>query len=716
MDQQGAAASFDLSPLKDASRARLEEILEQIPADKRVYGIDPALLDPLALLAGDLFAKAEKFHLTGAEPPSLRKDAEIVFLVKEGSAHLLAYYVGKYLARNRDAKIHVIAVPCLGEQGEAILARQRLSGDLKTFEGWDCSMVVLDSDLISLNIPGALRRVSADFDFTPIQLAAGALYSLMECFGPFQRITARGASALRLAEAFRNLVQERTFGSSGPLTGSAGTPVGPSALASAAAGSQIFSQDSTFERLFIFDRLVDPFPLLLPGWTYEALLAERWTLYNNKLTVPPRPGETAQKPLVTYLSSSIDSIFNTLRHMHLSAIPNFAAKITEELRSLDEEGKSIKELPAASQSLRRVRDFMERQKKAQASSKFIEQHIDLAARIQTETSPEETERYIQLRELLTERSKKFPDYVEYCILRGDDRVRVLQLLAAYALSGAAKSKEYIALRKLFVARYGVSSEFLLQTSERIWPQMDPSAHEGDKSGRAKPWFREAQAVYDLLLPSYNAFNQPTSSCYVFNYYSPLLAKILEREALADVEEREEKQEAPVGLQRSSSVSSLAGLDLAPATPGLGTPSVMGAMNAQGAAGVEPAGRGATGQTQGSGPSSTQGPQGYIYAAHQVQASTKFRLGSRKIPDSWEGSSVQEFVSCFAGREEKAKPIAVLVMGGVTFSEYAAFKYVAQLGKAKFGNEFDIVVIGTEVASGKEILRGLEDPDLKDLGV
>lgn len=673
--------SYDFSEVVGQHCARLDTVLQAIPTDARYFAVDPALLAAFPLVHPAVLKGQQVMLLNDSMSTAIAPAANVIFLAYERSLCFVVNYMNTVAAVKPSVAFHLVLVPGASPLTETLLQEHRVLARLATFDTWEMHAVFLDTDTISLNDPGALRAFAVEKDYRPLQAAADALLQLMRASGTFARVRAYGPYAVRMLGLFEAL-----------LGGGQAPSAAPAASAAAAAAAPPHSQESMFDRVVIVDRLVDPLAPALCPWTYESLLAEQLPYTLSKLTYPEGYDPAAAETRSIFLNTTLDAVFRQLRLAHISQVPQVAAAICEEYKALAGEKDRIMAENKTRLSMKRLREFVERQKHAERQAGSVDMHLGLAKLVQNGVSCELAERYLQTLGLFTEHRRGFDEYIRAEALRGAPLVSVAQLLTLYSnVVGGLKAKDYGELKRLLLCRYGADREPFLGRLERLGfirlaehvSHTAEQAHVAGLLGAAaaasgasgvsgssgaagaagssaapgpaappalpgpakqnsflagmtsffsggllqKGWYKEVRNALSLVRPTTD-FTRPTDISYVFNFYAPVVGRLVERE---------------IGLMRAD-------------------------------AGLAPPGK----------------PPG-------------------RVPESWEGAATRELLlPGGAAAEPEVKPLLVVVLGGVTYAELAALNFLAETSFAA-GDEkqsFDIVTMATSVESGGSILRNL----------
>ncbi|EFO65377.1 Sec1 vATPase [Giardia lamblia P15] len=620
--------AYDLSDLLALQRESLVMALSNVPEGNRVFLLDEKLRDPLSLIAGDLFKDNEVMFLSTATKPNPKTDINLVVVFD--SANVLDAISGAkmFLKARPSIALHFLVTPTCDQYVEQLICDTGLSDQVHTLEAFSYNSVFLDIDVITLNLHYGFNHMLYQKSMTAVQRSAQALLQIANTTGLFRNIYARGPEGVRCLRSFLAELKSK-----------------PAQLM-----ESVQSRQQPFEHVFLIDRGIDLLSLTLDPWTYEALLAETFSLHNSAL-------QTDKDSSTTYLNF-LDPVYRRLRATHISKIKSKIDKILEELKEVEQE----KEQAIAGRdnlSLQQIRLIREKSVIAEKNQKFTEYHVGLANSILKSMSYDLGQAFVLKRDLFREGvlSKRVLDYVLLRIMENAPFVEIIQLYLLILITSQPKPKDLQIIRSNISARYGVSADFLFDTFDRsgLLPALT-----------SKSWFKDLRTAYTLWYDEDEhlerahgvSVTQYRDISDVFNSRAPLSVRMVERELKAILSSGS-GENASKGIARGGSSADSA-LEIA----------------------------------SGSSDSYPYVPTTRIW-------------GIKRPLEAWSGSIGEDvrLHSDLVGGQQSSS-VLVVFLGGVTYAELAALSILEEQLVMQYGPSVGILTIGTDVASGREILESL----------
>lgn len=620
--------AYDLSDLLALQRDSLLTALGNVPENNRVFLLDEKLRDPLSLIASDLFKDSEIMFLSTSLNPHPKTDINLIVVFDSANIFNAISGAKTFLKARSSIALHFLVTPTCDQYIEQLICDTGLSDQVHTLEAFSYNSVFLDTDVITLNLQHGFNHLFYQKSMTAVQRSAQALLQIVNTTGLFRNIYSRGPEGVRCLRSFLAELKSK------PIQTLDSTQ----------------SQQQPFEHVFLIDRGIDLLSLTFEPWTYEALLAETFSLRNSAL-------QTSKDSSTTYLNS-LDPIYKRLRATHISKIKGKVDTILEELKEVEQE----KEQAIAGRdnlSLQQIRLIREKSIIAEKNQKFTEFHVGLANSILKSMSYDLGQAFVIKRDLFRDGalSKRVLDYTLMRIMENAPFVEVFQLYLLIMIVSQPKAKDIQLIRSNVSARYGVSADFLFDTL--------------DKSGllpasTSKSWFKDLRAAYTLWYDEdeHSERAHGTSSAPyrdisdVFNSRAPLSVRIVERE-----------------LKAILSSSSRENASKSAAKGGMGGDVV-------------------SDTTSGSSATYPYVPVARVW-------------GIKRPLEGWSGSVGEDvrLHSDLVG-EQQSSSVLVVFLGGVTYAELAALSILEEQLVMQYGPRVSILTIGTDVASGREILESL----------
>lgn len=386
----------------------------------------------------------------------------------------------------------------------------------------------LERDVLSLELDDTFQDLYLSKDPTPTFLLAQALMGIQRKHGLFPRITGKGDNAKRTAELLSRMRQEL-------LAGEAGSEADRTGL----------SPSTTTESVIIIDREVDMVTPLLTQLTYEGLIDEVFGIQNNQTEVDsaivggPAPGgqsAAAAAPASSNQSrkrkvqlDSSDKMFDQVRDTNFAIVGNLLNKVARRLKT-DLDSRHAKTTAELS-------DFVQKLPGYQAEQANLKIHTNLVEEIIKYTRTEQFSKVLEVQQNLAagaDPSSQF-DSIEELIARDTPLPDVLRLLCIYScISGGIKTKEFDQFRRLILQGYGYQHLLTLHSLERLQlflPRSSPMASMIPMTGSNgaagnKTNYTTLRKQLRLIVDEVNEHN-PNDIAYVYSGYAPLSIRLVQ---------------------------------------------------------------------------------------------------------------------------------------------------------------------------------------------
>jgi vacuolar protein sorting-associated protein 33A len=386
----------------------------------------------------------------------------------------------------------------------------------------------LERDVLSLELDDGFKDLYLSKDPTPTFLLAQALMGIQLKHGLFPRITGKGDGAKRVAELLSRMRQEL-------LAGEVASEPDKSGL----------SPSTTAEGVIIIDREVDMVTPLLTQLTYEGLIDEVFGIQNNQTEVDstivggaPQAAQSASAAPASSNQSrrrkvqldSSDNMYDQLRDTNFAIVGNLLNKVALRIQK-DLDSRHTTKTTAE------LTDFVRKLPGYQAEQQNLKIHTNLVEEIIKYTRTDQFSKLLEVQQNLAagaDPSSQF-DSIEELVARDAPLPEVLRLLCIYScISGGIKTKEYDQLRKLILQGYGYQHLLTLHNLERLQlflPRSSPMASMipmGGSTGAAgdKTNYAALRKSLRLIVDEVNEHN-PNDIAYVYSGYAPLSIRLVQ---------------------------------------------------------------------------------------------------------------------------------------------------------------------------------------------
>ncbi len=508
-----------------------------------------------------------------------------------------------------------------------------------TISDFPLYFIPLEQDLLSLELDNGFSELYLRNEPSCIFDSAQALMGLQKQYGLFPRILGKGDNAKRLADLLVRMRSEEDVNAANDPGNAYLTSFGltPSALV---------------ENLIIVDREVDFPTILATQLTYEGLIDETFGIANNQTEVdtsilgsapPPQAQQgathtpTAATKRKVQLDSS-DKLFPELRDANFATI---GPTLNRTARRLQSDQQTIKD---QDQSIADLKSFVSKLPTYQAEQASLKIHTSLAEEILKTTRGEIFGAVLEVQQNLLAGSdpSSLHENIETLIARDVPLKTVLRLLCLEScLSNGLRSRDLENFKPLTLHVYGYQHILTLANLEKaglLLPRESHRAYLNPIAATAGQTSTDWNAVRKglKLWVDDTPESDPDDVAYVFSGYAPLSVRLVQ------------------AILQKSYLYNLVNAKAAPSGSGwTGFTDVLGRI------------RGAT--------------VDMMQKGHDADAS----LARRTLRGSKEGPKVQ----------------VVFFLGGVTFAEIAALRFVSKQMEEKEGRK--IVICTTALLAGSK---------------
>ncbi|EHB18471.1 Vacuolar protein sorting-associated protein 33B [Heterocephalus glaber] len=297
----------DFSMLKRLARDQLIYLLEQLPGKKDLF-IEPDLMSPLDRIANvSILKQHEVDKLYKVENKLvLSSNEQLCFLVRPRIKNM--YYIANLVKADklagRTRKYKVIFSPQKFYACEMVLEEEGIYGDVSCDE-WAFSLLPLDVDLLSMELPEFFRDYFLEGDQRWINTVTQALHLLSTLYGPFPNSYGIGRCAKMSYELWRKLEEEEE--------------------------SETKSRRPEIGHIFLLDRDMDFVTALCSQVVYEGLVDDTFRIKCGSVDFGPEV--TSSEKSLKVLLNADDKVFSEIRNEHFSNVFGFLSQKARNLQS-----------------------------------------------------------------------------------------------------------------------------------------------------------------------------------------------------------------------------------------------------------------------------------------------------------------------------------------------------------------------------------------------
>ncbi|RDW78094.1 putative vacuolar sorting protein [Coleophoma crateriformis] len=624
-------AGFDTDQVKDKARKDLLYLLEGVRGKKNLI-LDKSLAGPISIFVKfstlQDYGVDKVFFLENGNADTSQRN--VVFIARGESAkhaQSIADHIKRLQRESQTGhEFSIFWVPRRTLVSGKILEEAGVLGDVNIAE-FPLYFIPMERDLLSLELEDSFRELYLHHDPTPTFLLARALMLIQEKHGLFPRITGKGDNAKKLADLLSRMRQEIVAGEDTSESSRFG-----------------LTPSSTIESLIIIDREVDYATPLLTQLTYEGLIDEVVGIQNNQADVDstivgpaPQPAPGSSKVVGTVpvqskkrkiLLDSSDKLYDQLRDTNFAIVGTLLNKVARRLQS-DYDGRHSTKTTAE------LRDFVNKLPGYQAEQQSLKIHTGLAEEIMKHTRTDQFSRILEVQQNLAAGADPSSqhDAIEELIARDAPLPEVLRLLCLEScIAGGIKPSALDGFKKMILQAYGYQHILTLDALEKLQlllsrtspmavmiPMSGASAQTGTKTN-----YTYLRKQLRLIVDEVNE-HDPNDIAYVYSGYAPLSVRLVQ-----------------CILQKQYLNSITRG----------GNANTTGVTTA----------------------SSAQGWRGFEEAVKHVRGQT--------FDESQKGEDKAVKARALLSGSGEKKSVFIVFLGGITFTEIAALRFIAQKEEGK----------------------------------
>lgn len=430
----------------------------------------------------------------------------------------------------RDGRVeHDFSVFCVPRRTlvlKQILEDEGITGDVRSLD-FPLLFLPLDDDVLSLELDGSFGDLYLNKDSSCIHVAARALMQVQRNYGLFPRIIGKGDNSKKLTDQLFRMRREFDAEDTSSLVDGSGKEL----LVS-----------PTIENLIIIDRDVDFATVLLRQLTYEGLVDELFHISNNttevdsKILGPSIPAPSSQaassapqhglKKKVQLDSS--DTLFSQLRDSNFAIVGSILNRVARRLEG-DYERRHF------AKSTAELREFVNKLPAYQAEHTSLKVHTNIAEEIMRFTRSHIFRRELEVQQNIVAGAD--PTYqhgnIEELIARNVHLPTVLRLLCIEScVNGGIRPRDLEHFKKLILQAYGYQHLITLDALEKMGLLLPRSSATalllpiGGAAGDLKTNYSHLRRALCLIVDEVNE-QQPDDIAYVYSGYAPLSIRLLQ---------------------------------------------------------------------------------------------------------------------------------------------------------------------------------------------
>jgi hypothetical protein len=428
-----------------------------------------------------------------------------------------------------DHEFTIIWIPRRSRVSDMVLEEHNVLGEA-TITEFRLSFIPLEPDVLSLELENSFSDLFLRKDPTSVFASAQALMLLQKQYGLFPRILGKGDNAKRLADLLQRMRSEEDVNASSDPNNAYLTSFG-------------LTPSSLIENLIVIDREVDFPTVLSTQLTYEGLIEENFTIANNQTEVdssilggapvPNQQNGTTQGPTAAtkrklQLDSS-DKLYPSLRDANFATIGPTLNRTARRLQS------DQQEIHKQDQSMADLRSFVSKLPTYQAEQASLKVHTSVAEEIMKVTRTEIFGRMLEVQQNLLAGSdpSAVHENIEELIARDVPLKTVLRLLCLEScLSNGIRSRDLEIFKRHVLHAYGYQHILTLANLEKLGLLIPRESHRGylnpiaGAAGQSATDWNAVRKSLQLWVDEVKEAD-PDDIAYVFSGYAPLSVRLVQ---------------------------------------------------------------------------------------------------------------------------------------------------------------------------------------------
>ncbi|KAH6916679.1 ATP binding protein [Coprinopsis sp. MPI-PUGE-AT-0042] len=645
---------LDVNLLKEIAKKDLVNALNAVNGAKTL-ALDSSLAGPLGLVTEVSLLKQHGVDkMFWLEPgPLTSTTTNIVYLCrpKIKLVKIIADQIKQHAQESKKHTYTLLLVPRVSTLVSRILEEEGVLGEV-TLSAFNLQFIPLADDVISLEHDNAFKELWVDGDETVVFDSAQGLASLQKLFGPFPQIVGKGDYAKRLA----TLVTRNNKLASG---------VEP-----------VLSSSANIDSLIVLDRHVDLVTPMLTQLTYEGLIDECVGIRNShvelpaSLVNPPPPNAPAASPSSSaapivvnvkkeakkkhHLTTATDPLYGELRDLNFSSV---GRKLNTVARRLDEDYKTNLQAKSVAQ----LRDFVGKLGGLQTEHQSLRLHTGLSELLLPFTRTDIFNKSLEIQQnlLASYETTAQISSIEDLIAQGADMQLVVRLLCLASITtGGIKGKTLDNLKREILQTYGYHFlPMLLSLASPSLPLLVPNPPPPSAPPVAKfPFTSVRKSMRQLIDDNPEALEEVENDVsFVYSGWAPLSVRLVQCIAQkGGVLSNPAEKERPADEQTKSSIGKVQAHPIV-------------------------------------------GWKGFEDIVSTIPGATVETV-LRKLDSN---SGVNSLASAASPIGEQTSTTVVFFLGGCTYTEIAALRWVGRQNK---GRRFLIATTG--IISGASLIEGI----------
>lgn len=394
------------------------------------------------------------------------------------------------------------------------------------------NFVPLEQDLLSLELDDSFEDLCLRKDPTSIFASAQALMLLQKQYGLFPRILGKGENAKRLADLLQRMRNEEDVNTAADANSMHLTSFG-------------LTPSSLIENLIVIDRDVDFPTVLSTQLTYEGLLDEVFGIANNNAEVDSsvlggaapqqQNGSTTTPTAATkrkVVLDGTDKLYPELRNANFATVGPALNRIARRLASDNENMHNMQNKDTTMADLKNV---VQKLPSYQAESASLKIQTSLAEEIMKVTRSESFGRMLEVQQNLLAGTDpaSLHENIEEMIARDAPLSTVLRLLCLEScLANGIRQRDLDQFKRQILQAYGYQHALTLADLDKMGLLCTRESHRGylnpisNTAGQTATDWNAVRKSLQLWTDEVQEAD-PNDVAYVFSGYAPLSVRLVQ---------------------------------------------------------------------------------------------------------------------------------------------------------------------------------------------
>nr|XP_021530020.1 vacuolar protein sorting-associated protein 33B [Aotus nancymaae] len=355
--------------------------------------------------------------------PALSSSEQLCFLVRPRIKNMryIASLVNADKVAGRTRKYKVIFSPQKFYACEMVLEEEGIYGDVSCDE-WAFSLLPLDVDLLSMELPEFFRDYFLEGDQRWINTVAQALHLLSTLYGPFPNCYGIGRCAKMAYELWRKLEEEEDGETKG--------------------------RRPEIGHIFLLDRDVDFVTALCSQVVYEGLVDDTFRIKCGSVDFGPEV--TSSDKSLKVLLNAEDKVFHEIRNEHFSNVFGFLSQKARNLQAQYDRRRGM--------DIKQMKNFVSQELKGlKQEHRLLSLHIGACESIMKKKTKQDFQELIKTEHALLEgfNIRESTSYIEEHIDRQVSPIESLRLMCLLSITeNGLIPKDYRSLKTQYLQSYG----------------------------------------------------------------------------------------------------------------------------------------------------------------------------------------------------------------------------------------------------------------------